>query len=189
MGPSTVPCGTPESTVLENLKKWADNWGMKFNATKCYVMSIKKKTHTFYQLGGHILEQVDSNPYGPSTVPCGTPESTVTCWDDSPSNVTLIFLFVRKFISHLCTGLLIPYWSNLCSRFLWGTVSKAFEKSNTCIYKKGDKHAAENYRPVSLTSVPCMLLEHILCRHMLRHLEKNKLLTTLNHGFRSGCLH
>jgi hypothetical protein len=28
------------------------------------------------------------NSMGPSTVPCGTPESTVTCWDDSPSNVT-----------------------------------------------------------------------------------------------------
>jgi len=48
---------------LENLNKWADNWGMKFNATKCYILSIKKKTHTFYQLEGHILEQVDSNPY------------------------------------------------------------------------------------------------------------------------------
>ena len=56
----------------------------------------------------------------------------------------------------------------------------------SCIYKKGNKHAAENYRPVSLTSVPCKLLEHISCRHMLRHLEKNKVLTTLNHGFRSG---
>jgi hypothetical protein len=47
----------------ENLEKWAENWGMKFNATKCYIMSIKKKKHKFYQLGGHILEQVDSNPY------------------------------------------------------------------------------------------------------------------------------
>jgi hypothetical protein len=43
--------------------KWAENWGMRFNATKCYIMSIKKKTHKFNQLGGHILEQVDSNPY------------------------------------------------------------------------------------------------------------------------------
>jgi hypothetical protein len=48
---------------LENLEKLAENWGMRFNATKCYIMSIKKKTHTFYQLGGHILEQVDSNSY------------------------------------------------------------------------------------------------------------------------------
>ncbi|KAK7103646.1 hypothetical protein V1264_018511 [Littorina saxatilis] len=54
------------------------------------------------------------------------------------------------------------------------------------VYKKGDKHLAENYRPVSLTSVPCKLLEHIICKHLLKHLEKNKILTNLNHGFRSG---
>ncbi|VDI02195.1 Hypothetical predicted protein [Mytilus galloprovincialis] len=50
----------------------------------------------------------------------------------------------------------------------------------------GDKHAPENYRPVSLTSVPCKLLEHIICRHILKHLEKHRVLTSLNHGFRSG---
>ena len=48
---------------LENLEKWAENWGIRFNTTKCYIMSIKKKTHKSYQLGGYILEQVDSNPY------------------------------------------------------------------------------------------------------------------------------
>ena len=44
----------------------------------------------------------------------------------------------------------------------------------------------ENYRPVSLTSVSCKLLEHIICKHLLDHLEKNKILTNLNHGFRAG---
>ena len=54
------------------------------------------------------------------------------------------------------------------------------------VFKKGDVHLAENYRPVSLTSVSCKLLEHIICKHMLNHLEKNKILTNPNHGFRSG---
>jgi hypothetical protein len=54
------------------------------------------------------------------------------------------------------------------------------------VYKKGDVHKAENYRPVSLTSVTCKLLEHILCKHILTHLEKYNILTSLNHGFRSG---
>jgi hypothetical protein len=54
------------------------------------------------------------------------------------------------------------------------------------IFKKGDKHLPENYRPVSLTSVTCKILEHIICRHLLKHLEKNKILRNLNHGFRSG---
>ena len=29
-------------------------------------------------------------------------------------------------------------------------------------FKKGGRHLAENYRPVSLTSISCKLLEHIL---------------------------
>jgi hypothetical protein len=56
----------------------------------------------------------------------------------------------------------------------------------SCKFKKGDKHAAENNRPVSLTSVPCKLLEHIICGHSMKHLEKHSVLTSLNHGFRSG---
>ena len=54
------------------------------------------------------------------------------------------------------------------------------------VHKKGDKHTAENYRPISLTSVTCKLLEHIIYRHMLTHFEKHNTLTNLNHGFRSG---
>ena len=53
-------------------------------------------------------------------------------------------------------------------------------------YKKGDRHSAENYRPISLTSVSCKLLEHIICRHLLSHFENNCILTSLNHGFRAG---
>ena len=53
------------------------------------------------------------------------------------------------------------------------------------VFKKGDVHPAENYRPVSLTSV-CKLLEHVICRHLLNHLIKNDSLTNQKHGFRSG---
>jgi hypothetical protein len=52
--------------------------------------------------------------------------------------------------------------------------------------QKGDKHAAENYRPVSLTSVPCKILEHIICKHLLNHLDHHNVITSLIHGFRSG---
>ena len=42
-----------------------------------------------------------------------------------------------------------------------GDLPKDWRDANIpSIFKKGDKHLPENYRPVSLTSVPCKLLEH-----------------------------
>ncbi|WAR03808.1 hypothetical protein MAR_010366 [Mya arenaria] len=49
------------------------------------------------------------------------------------------------------------------------------------IFKKGDVHLAENDRPVSLTCVTCKILEHVICKHILSHLERNNILTSLNH--------
>ena len=54
------------------------------------------------------------------------------------------------------------------------------------IFKKGNRVLAENYRPVSLTCITCKLFEHIVCRHILDHVEDHKILTNLQHGFRSG---
>ena len=45
---------------------------------------------------------------------------------------------------------------------------------------------ASNYRPISLTSVCCRTLEHIICKHMPSHLEDNKIVSPLQHGFRNG---
>ena len=53
------------------------------------------------------------------------------------------------------------------------------------MFKKGNVHLAENYRPVSLTSDTCKLLEHSICKYLLTHLENNNILANLNQGFRS----
>ena len=54
----------------------------------------------------------------------------------------------------------------------------------TPIFKKGNRHLAENYPPVFLTSVPCKILEHIICSHVRDHLDRHNILYTLQHGFR-----
>jgi hypothetical protein len=36
---------------------------MRFDAKKCYILSIKQKSSKLYSLNGHILEQVKNNPY------------------------------------------------------------------------------------------------------------------------------
>ena len=43
---------------LKKLETWAENWGMRFNAKKCYILSIKQKGSKLYLLNGHILEEV-----------------------------------------------------------------------------------------------------------------------------------
>ena len=68
-----------------------------------------------------------------------------------------------------------------------GTLPKDWLKANVSpIYKKGGRHLPVNYRPVSLTSVSCKLLEHLVCKHVRAHLEQNNILTPLQHGFRRG---
>jgi len=53
----------------------------------------------------------------------------------------------------------------------------------TAIYKKGPKHERSNYRPVSLTSVCCKILESLIRDHMMNYLLDNKLLSTKQYGF------
>ena len=54
------------------------------------------------------------------------------------------------------------------------------------IYKKGNSHNPENYRPVSLTSVICKIQEHIICSNTMDHLERYGILSDDQHGFQSG---
>ena len=54
----------------------------------------------------------------------------------------------------------------------------------TPIFKKGEHYKPSNYRPVSLTSVPCKILEHIIVSHIMDFLEANNILIPLQHGFR-----
>jgi hypothetical protein len=54
------------------------------------------------------------------------------------------------------------------------------------IYKKGGKHEPSNYRPVSLTSVPCKIMESIIKDEMTRFLNEQEWISKQQHGFVSG---
>ena len=56
----------------------------------------------------------------------------------------------------------------------------------TPIFKKGKKTDPNNYRPVSLTSSSCKLLETMIRDDIIKHLEEKNLLSKEQHGFRSG---
>ena len=87
-----------------------------------------------------------------------------------------------------CAAELSPVVTHLFQKSIdSGTLPQDWTSANIApIYKKGDRHKAENYRPVSLTSVLSKVLEHIIVHSMLDHFDRNKVLSNLNHGFRSG---
>ena len=65
-----------------------------------------------------------------------------------------------------------------------GIVHSEWKEANiTPLFKKGTRNKPENYRPVSLTSVVCKLLETLIRDHMVEFLVKLKLINTSQHGF------
>ena len=48
---------------LRQLEVWADTWSMRFNATKCYILSLQHSSPFYYQLNDTTLQKVASNPY------------------------------------------------------------------------------------------------------------------------------
>ena len=57
------------------------------------------------------------------------------------------------------------------------------EANGIPLSKKGPRNKSANYRPVSLTSVICKLLETIIWDHMMDFLIKNKVINPSQHGF------
>ena len=54
------------------------------------------------------------------------------------------------------------------------------------IFKKGDKSYPSDYRSVSLTSICCKIVEHILHSHIMKFFEGHHLLSDFQHGFREN---
>ena len=65
-----------------------------------------------------------------------------------------------------------------------GIVPSEWKEVNiTPLFKKGSRNKPDNYRPVSLTSVVCKLLETLIRDHMVEFPVKYKLINTSQHGF------
>ena len=65
-----------------------------------------------------------------------------------------------------------------------GIVPLEWKEANIVpLFKKGSRNKSVNYRPVSLTSVICKLLETIIRDHMMDFLVKHKLINPSQHGF------
>ena len=53
----------------------------------------------------------------------------------------------------------------------------------TPIFKKGQKCKPNNYRPIILTSQTCKVMERIVKKRVVQHLQENNLISPHQHGF------
>ena len=97
-----------------------------------------------------------------------------------PDNIPTRFL--KEFSIELAPCLTIIFQASLEQGIVPNDWRKAFVVP---IYKKGDRSSPANYRPISLTSVVCKTLEHIISNNICCHLNKYNILSDQQHGFRS----
>ena len=85
-----------------------------------------------------------------------------------------------------CAQEIVPAFSLLFQASLSQlTIPNIWKKALvTPIFKKGDKCKPANYRPISLTSICCKTLEHIVHHHIISYLEEQEILSDAQHGFR-----
>jgi hypothetical protein len=81
--------------------------------------------------------------------------------------------------------------SPLCEIFnrslLDGKVPDAWKSAQVCpIHKKGPKSICNNYRPVSLTSIACKMMESIIRDNIMEYMKTNKYFSDKQFGFLPG---
>ena len=88
--------------------------------------------------------------------------------------------FLQNHVDSLTVPLSIIFTKSLES----GIVPQDWRDTNvTPIFKKGAKNSPGNYRPVSLTSIPCKLMESVMKDEILDFLLRHNLLNNTQHGF------
>ena len=82
---------------------------------------------------------------------------------------------------------LAPPMTKLFNQSLFlGEVPGEWEMGNVSpIFKKGRRKVAANYRPVSLTSISCKIMEAAVRETILTHLKRNNLLSTVRLSWRT----
>ena len=87
---------------------------------------------------------------------------------------------LKETVEQMCTPLAHVFNMSLQE----GIVPLEWKEANIIpLFKKGSRNKSVDYRPVSLTSVICKLLETIITDHMMDFLIKHKLINPSQHGF------
>ena len=92
-----------------------------------------------------------------------------------------------KLLYELRNELAAPLAKLYNQTFKEGSIPKDWKDANvTALYKNGSKTSCQNYRPVSLTSVVCKVMESLIKDKIVSHLETHSLVKNSQHGFLKG---
>ena len=98
---------------------------------------------------------------------------------NGPDNVPSQFL--KTFAHEVVDMYLVLFQASLDQ----GVVPPDWKEGNIVpLYKKGDRSLPENYRPITLTSISCKILEHVVHSNIMTHFDKFNVLDNAQHGFR-----
>ena len=94
---------------------------------------------------------------------------------------------IHPFILQKCAPAIAPVLAKIFNQSLiQGRIPKDWTRANvTAIFKKGSRTDPANYRPVSLTSICCKVMEHVIYSHVINHLDRHHALHNTQHGFRA----
>jgi len=155
-----------------------------------------------------ILNQSSGFLYGePSEDPIGMTDAEAK---SLISNVEVTEAQVEELLSKIdpnksnISACIHPRVLRECAKSLAYPVTKIFEMSLktatvppqwtradiTALHKGGSRHDAEKYRPISITSQLCRILEKVMKTSIIEHLEEEEYISDKQHGFRSrrSCL-
>ena len=90
-------------------------------------------------------------------------------------------IILKSLSNELCQPLSTIFNKSLSE----GVVPKDWKCAEvTAIFKKGSKSDPGNYRPVSLTSIICKVLESFIRDQLMTYMEENNFFSDCQHGFR-----
>ena len=104
-----------------------------------------------------------------------------------PNKAPGVDKIMPNIVKEVAEEIVLPLTNIFQSSLDDGIVPDDWRNANvTPLFKKGARNLTSNYRPVSLTSILCKVLESHIRSSIVGHLKRYKLIKETQHGFLSG---
>lgn len=169
------------------------------NITPNPLDSLNRINQFFVKIGSTLAEDILLNFGNPTTTDICSRVSSFVLLETSPREVDAILMGLdsgsapgwdgipTKFLK-MSRDFIVPLISQLAnSCFKTGIFPAVFKRSLiTPVHKSGDLNDVNNYRPISV--LPCIskILEKLLNNRLVNYLNKFKILSNTQYGFRKG---